>query len=424
MKKHQGPRGTQDLFGEEIKKWHVLEEKFREFARLYGLSEIRTPEFEHTEVFARGNDSSDVVNKEMYTFEDRGGRSMTLKPEGTAGLVRSVIEHKLYANPEPYQKYYYVSPVFRYDRPQKGRLRIHHQFGIEIMGEKNALLDVETILIGLRLVESLGLKGLKLHINTLGDDQSRDMHRESLKTYFKPHLAELCSDCHRRYEQNPLRILDCKIDGDKQIVKDAPTTRNSLNEESETYFNEVLSLLDELEIDYVIDDKIVRGLDYYTHTVFEVIPESEETGSQSTIFGGGRYDHLVENLGGPSLSSVGFGMGIERLLLTLEAEQIELPIEEKSDVYGISLGESTVSQMMKLVDNIRASGLSAQMDYSNRSLKAQFKSADRIEAKMILILGEDEMKNKSVNVKNTKTQEQQEVAWDQLVEHLRKELQK
>lgn len=419
MKQHQAPRGTQDLFGVDIDKWHIIEERIREFSKIYGLNEMRTPEFEHLEVFARENDSSDVVNKEMYAFEDRGGRALSLKPEGTAGLIRSVIQHKLYTQPEPLHKYYYVTPCFRYDRPQKGRLRIHHQFGIEFMGEKSPLVDVNAMLVGMRFVESFGLKNLKLHINTLGDDESRDNYRLLLKDYFKPHLSSLCGDCQRRYEQNPLRILDCKVDRQHEALLNAPTLSQSLNQESKDYFNGVLSLLDELKVNYVVDQQLVRGLDYYTHTVFEVISEHADMGSQSTVFGGGRYDHLVENLGGPQLSSVGFGLGIERFILTLETEGIELSTPKILDVYGISLGQGVNVQMMKLVDQLRQAGLSSEMDVANRSLKAQFKSADRYQAQFILIMGEDELNQGIVQIKSSIDQSQVSLKWSEVIDYIK-----
>ncbi|NLC05976.1 MAG: histidine--tRNA ligase [Erysipelothrix sp.] len=422
MSKYQGPRGTSDLYGKEIQQWQLIEERIREFTRLYQIEEIRTPEFEHTEVFVRENDSSDVVNKEMYTFEDNGGRSLTLKPEGTAGLIRAVIEHKLYTNPEPLHKYFYITPAFRYERPQKGRFRIHHQFGVEFMGEKSPLVDVEAIQLGLRLTQSFGLNNLKLHINTLGDDESRQNYRSILQSYFKPHLDDLCGDCQRRYVQNPMRIIDCKVDGDKEVVKQAPSMRDSLNEESSNYFNEVLELLDYCDIDYIVDDNIVRGLDYYTHTVFEMISENEAMGSQSTVFGGGRYDHLVENLGGPSISSVGFGMGIERLLVTLEAEGIELSLDKLCDVYGISLGHEANKTMLKLIDQVRQESISAEMDVANRSMKAQFKSADRHQAQLILILGDEELKQGTIRLKNTKTQQQFDISQVELINKIKEQL--
>lgn len=415
------PRGTQDIYGLEAKKWQVIEQVILEVARKFGLSEMRTPEFEHTEVFARENDSSDVVNKEMYTFMDNGNRSMTLKPEGTAGLIRAYISNKLYNNPEPLQKYFYISPVFRYERPQKGRLRIHHQFGVELLGVSSPLVDVEAILIGLEFLRQFDVNDVTIYLNTLGDEQSRENYREALKAHFKPHLDDLCHDCHRRYEQNPLRILDCKIDHDHESIQTAPIMSDYLTQEAKEYFEQVKQLLTDNGVHYVIDERLVRGLDYYTHTVFEVKPNNLDA-AQNTLFGGGHYDHLVSQLGGPDVPSVGFGMGIERFLLTLEQEGIDIVEEEPTEVYGIGLGVKAQSAMMKMINEIRQQGYSAQMDMSNRSLKAQFKSADRHQAQVILILGEDELEKGTISLKNTITQEQKVINQSELLDVLNIEL--
>lgn len=417
----KAPRGTQDIYGEEARKWQIIEQTILDVAKKFGLTEMRTPEFEHTEVFARENDSSDVVNKEMYTFKDNGGRSMTLKPEGTAGLIRAYISNKLYNNPEPLQKYFYISPVFRYDRPQKGRFRIHHQFGVELLGVSSPLVDVEAILIGLDFLRQFEVSDFTIYLNTLGDEQSRHNYREALKEHFKPHLHELCTDCHRRYEQNPLRILDCKVDVEHESVKSAPITSDYLTDEAKKYFEKVKQLLTDNNVSYVIDEHLVRGLDYYTHTVFEVKPNNLDA-AQNTLFGGGHYDHLVSQLGGPDIPSVGFGMGIERFLLTLEDEGIELLDEESIDVYGIGLGEEAQSAMVKIINDIRIQGFAAEMDVLNRSLKAQFKSADRYNAKVILILGENELKENKITLKNTETQEQQVIGLDELEQVLALEI--
>ena len=415
------PRGTQDIYGDEARKWQVIEETIRYIADKFNLTEMRTPEFEHTEVFARENDSSDVVNKEMYTFKDNGGRSMTLKPEGTAGLIRSYISNKLYNNPEPLQKYYYITPVFRYERPQKGRMRIHHQFGVELIGVSSPLVDAECILIGLEFLRQFDVSDVTIYINTLGDEQSRANYRQALKEHFKESLPELCGDCHRRYEQNPLRILDCKVDSEHSSVLNAPKMSDYLTQEAKEYFEQVKQLLDDNHVSYVIDDKLVRGLDYYTHTVFEVKPNNLDA-AQNTLFGGGHYDHLVSDLGGPDVPSVGFGMGIERFLLTLEEEQIELLDESSIDVYGIGLGEKAQAAMLKIINGIRQQGYSAEMDMSNRSIKAQFKSADRHQAKVVLILGENELEQQQINLKNQSTGKQLTVPMDELGSVLNMEL--
>lgn len=417
MKQLQVPRGTQDTYGIEARKWQIIEEKIREITKLYNVSEMRTPIFEHTEVFNRENDSSDMVNKEMYTFEDHGGRSLTLKPEGTAGLIRAYVSNKLFAQPEPVHKYYYITPVFRYERPQKGRLRIHHQFGVEFLGQSSPVVDVEVIALGLHFLKMFDISDVTVYINTLGDDESRENYRAALKEHFKPHLEGLCGDCKRRYEQNPLRILDCKVDHQHPAMKTAPKMSDYLNEESKAYFEKVKELLDNLGINYVVDEKLVRGLDYYSHTVFEVKPNQLDS-AQNTLLAGGHYDHLVEQLGGPAVSSVGFGMGLERFLLTLENEEIDILEEEPIDIYGLALGEKASEALSKIIYSLRQQGFSAEMDLGQRGLKAQFKSADRTKAKVLLILGEEELNNQEINIKNTMTQEQKTVKLEDLDETL------
>lgn len=400
MKEYIIPRGTQDVFGEEIKYWHYIEQQIRQITKEFNVQEIRTPEFEHTELFARENDSSDMVNKEMYTFLDNGNRSLTLKPEGTAGFVRAYNNHKLFANAEPLQKFYYMTPAFRYERPQKGRLRIHHQFGVEFLGVKDPSIDVECILLGLTLCKRLGIKNYKLTINSLGDKETRVNYVKVLKEYLKPHLHTLCSDCQRRYVQNPLRILDCKVDKDSEVLKNVVKISDYLSESSKAYFKEVCSLLDGMGIDYEINPYLVRGLDYYNDTVFEVIPTDASSG-QSTIFAGGRYDGLVAQLGGPAeIAAFGFGIGLERLVLNLKNDNVELIKDNQVDVYAICLDESCKLPLLKTIYELRNLGLKCDLNFKQRSLKAQFKSAERLSAKYILIMGEDEFKNNVVNLKN------------------------
>lgn len=422
MSKFQAPRGTQDLFLDSMNEWQQVETRIRELAKLYNIGEIRTPVFEHTEVFNRKNDSSDVVNKEMYTFKDNSDRSLTLKPEGTAGLIRSYVENKLYSNPEPLHKFYYITPAFRYERPQKGRMRIHHQFGVEFLGQKSAIVDVQAMLVGIHFVRSFGLKNVVLHINTLGDDDSRAAYREALKQHFEPSIHELCTDCHRRYEQNPLRILDCKVDAQHPSVVNAPKMRDYLNKASTEYFDQVLQLLDDFKIDYVVDPKLVRGLDYYTHTVFELKNHTKDTGSQDTLFGGGRYDHLVEEFEGPAISSVGFGLGLERFILMLKAQGLLKAEVHPLDLYGLSLSESTQVEMLRIIEALRSENISCDFDIANRSMKAQFKSADRFNARFLLILGEDEQRNNTIRVKNSMTQQQVEISQDDLIDYVKTQL--
>lgn len=414
---YQVPRGTQDILPGEIHKWHALEDMIRQFCYIYDYKEIRTPIFEHTNVFKRGNDASDMVNKEMYTFQlENSKTSLTLRPEMTAGVVRSFVEHKMFGNADLPVKMYYVGPMCRHERPQKGRQRIFHQFGVEVIGAKNPLLDVETIALGWSFVSSLGLKDMKVLINTLGDDASRDAYREALKTHFARDIDSMCADCKRRYEQNPLRILDCKVDQDKEIMKTAPKMKDYLNEPSQAYFNQVLAGLDALGIPYEIDDKLVRGLDYYTHTVFEVVSVNEDMGAQSTVFAGGRYDGLVEYFGGPEMSGIGWALGLERLIIACEAEGISLGEEETLDAYVLCLSPEVSLHVLQIVTELRAAGYKTDTDYQNRSFKAQFKSVDRKQAKVAVLVGEDEINSGTVTIKRIEDQLQKVVKLEDIVE--------
>lgn len=411
-------QGTQDFLGLDCRKWQALEDLIRQITTVYGYSELRTPIFEYTEVFKRENDSSDMVNKEMYTF-NMGDYSLTLRPEGTAGIVRSFVEEKMYGNPaELPAKLYYMGPMFRHERPQKGRYRQFSQFGVECIGVKSPLLDAENIALGYTLVSALGISNIKIHINTLGDDESRAAYRAALKDYFAPHLEDLCEDCKRRYEQNPLRLLDCKIDGSKDIMKNAPKMCDYLNAESAAYFEEVKKCLDALEIPYVVDDGLVRGLDYYTHTVFEAIATNDALGSQLAVFAGGRYDGLVEYFGGPQMSGVGFAAGMERLIMMAEAEGNELAQNPTLDAYVMSLSTACQTKALELTTMLRANGYMADMDVQGRSMKAQFKSVDRSGATFALILGEDEIASEEVRVKHIPSQEQKNVKWEELIDYI------
>lgn len=414
---YQAPRGTQDILPKDIDQWQALEDLIRQFCYVYDYHEIRTPIFEHTNVFKRGNDASDMVNKEMYTFQlANSSTSLTLRPEMTAGVVRSFVEHKLYGEPDLPAKLYYVGPMCRHERPQKGRQRIFHQFGVEVIGVKNPLLDVETIALGWSFVSALGLKDMKVLINTLGDDESRNRYREALKQHFQKDIGSMCADCQRRYEQNPLRILDCKVDHDLPIMKAAPRMKDYLNEESQAYFEQVLQGLDALGIPYEIDDRLVRGLDYYTHTVFEVVSSNQKMGAQATIFAGGRYDGLVEYFGGPQLSGIGWAMGMERLLIACEGEGITLGEPAPLDVYVVNLGAETALYAFSITTMLRSAGYKTDCDYQNRSFKAQFKTVERKGAKVVLIIGEDEQEKQQVSVKRLCDQRQEVVALDDLID--------
>lgn len=420
---YQKPRGTQDILPSESKKWQYLENQIRTITSIYGFSEIRTPIFEHTEVFKRENDSSDVVNKEMYTFVVKDTTtSLTLRPEQTASVVRSYVENKLYGKSELPLKLFYIGPQFRHERPQKGRLRQFHQFGTEILGARNPLLDVECIALGYTLLKQLGLKSLKVLLNTLGDKESRDAYRNVLQNHFKPVIHEYCEDCKRRLDQNPLRILDCKVDKEHPYTKNAPKIEDYLNEESKSYFEEVKKGLEALNIPYEIDSRLVRGLDYYCDTVFEVVSTSEALGSQSTIFGGGRYEKLAEYYGGPETAAVGFGMGLERVLLALELENPNLIQEEAIDAYVMCLSKDLQYKAFKIIQDLREFGFKVQGDYFNRSLKSQFKSVDKTKAKFAIILGNKEDENQSVNIKEIATQNQDIVKYSEIIQYMKSKL--
>ena len=416
MANYQMPRGTQDVLPEQSSKWHKLEDLLRQFCYVYDYHEIRTPIFEHTEVFKRGNDSSDMVNKEMYTFIDNGDRSLTLRPEGTAGVARSFVENKMYGNADLPVKMYYMGPQFRYERPQKGRQRIFNQFGVEVMGAKTPLLDVEVISLGWSILSALGLSDLKVLLNTLGDDESRSAYRNALKEHFKSEITSMCGDCQRRYVQNPLRILDCKVDADKEVMITVPKLHDYLTPESKSYFERVCEGLDALDIPYEIDDRLVRGLDYYTHTVFEVVSVNKDMGSQSTVLAGGRYDGLIEYFGGPDMSGIGWALGMERILLALEAENINMQDENELDAYVLCLGENVALEALQITMSLRANGYKCDTDYLNRSFKAQFKSVERKKAKVAILVGEDEIAANSVTIKKIDNQQQVTITLDKLIE--------
>ncbi|TGB04207.1 histidine--tRNA ligase [Halobacillus salinus] len=417
------PRGTQDILPGTSEKWQYVERQLADLCRRYNYKEIRTPIFEHTELFQRGvGDSTDIVQKEMYTFEDRGGRSVTLRPEGTASVVRSYVQNKVYGLPNQPTKYFYMGPMFRYERPQQGRQRQFVQFGIEALGSDDPAIDAEVLALALGSYEELGLKSLKLVLNSLGDKESREAHRDALVRHFDPHREELCADCQVRLDQNPLRVLDCKKDREHPAMSTAPSILDYLNDYSEDYFEEVKKYLDEMGIAYEIDPNLVRGLDYYNHTAFEIMSEAEGFGAITTLSGGGRYTGLVQEVGGPETSGIGFAMSIERLLMALEAEGIELPIDEGLDTYVVALGEEAEKAAVRLTYQLRQAGIQVDKDYLGKKMKAQFKAADRIGAKYVLVLGDQELENNVINVKTMATGDQQEVALDEIVDFMKKQL--
>ncbi|KPU28021.1 histidyl-tRNA synthetase [Caloranaerobacter sp. TR13] len=400
----KAPRGTKDVLPADSYKWQYLENLFRETCKEFGYKEIRTPIFEHTELFERGvGETTDVVQKEMYTFEDRGGRSITLKPEGTASVVRAYVENKLFAEPQP-TKVFYITPVLRYERPQKGRLREHHQFGVEVFGSNSASIDAEVISLVWSVYRKLGIEDIELNINSVGCPKCRKEYNEILKNYLSNKLENLCQTCQVRYEKNPMRIIDCKNEKCQYELKDVPLMIDYLCDECKSHFEQLKDYLSILNINFIVNPKIVRGLDYYTKTAFEFI--STEIGAKSTVCGGGRYDGLVEEIGGPSTPGVGFGMGIERLLLTLENKGIEIPKPKRLEVFLIAIGENAEKEAFKILYNLRKEGISSEKDHLGRSIKAQFKYANKLDAKFTLVLGEDELNKGLVKIKNMDTGQQ------------------
>lgn len=423
MMKIESPRGTDDLLPKETRVWQYIENTIRELCETYNYREIRTPIFEHTEVFQRGvGETTDIVQKEMYTFFDKGGRSITLRPEGTAGVARAFIQNKLYGDVNQPVKVYYNGPMFRYERQQEGRRRQFHQFGVEVLGSEDPAVDAEVIALAVSIYKRLGLKKTKLVINSLGDPESRKEHREALIKHFTPYKGELCSDCKTRLEQNPLRVLDCKVDMDHPAMKIAPSILDYLNESSKQHFEKVKQYLDAMGIEYEVDPNLVRGLDYYYHTTFEIISVQEGFGAQATLLGGGRYDGLIEQFGGPRTPGVGFALGMERLLLALEHENIELPIRDALDVYVVAIGDDVITDAVRLVYDLRNEGFIVDKDYQNRSVKAQFKAANRLDAKYVVIIGEDEKEKGTVKLRSMEDREEIEVGKDDLIDILHDKL--
>ncbi|MEE0796359.1 MAG: histidine--tRNA ligase [Anaerovoracaceae bacterium] len=401
------PKGTKDMLPEQAYKWHYVEGKFADICRKYGFREIRTPMFEHTEVFARGiGDTTDVVQKEMYTFNDHAGRSITLKPEGTSGVVRAFIEHKQYAEVQP-TKYYYDTDCFRYEKPQSGRLRHFHQFGIEVFGTSDMIADAEVICLANDFLTELGVNETELRINSVGCPECRSKYREALKDFLRPRYEELCGTCKDRFERNPMRILDCKSEICQEIVKDAPRMLDYLCDDCRGAFEELKANLTAMGIDFTVDPNIVRGLDYYTKTAFEFV--TTKIGAQGTVCGGGRYDHLIEELGGPPIPGVGFGLGIERLLMVMEASGAYFPPDEGVEVFIAVMGDRAKAFGLKLCREMRQKGIVAEMDTLARNIKGQFKYADRLHAKYTLIIGDNEIDKGVVSVKDMANSSQKEV---------------
>lgn len=413
-------KGTKDIFGEEMRKWLDMEETIRQLCDDFGFTQIRTPMFEFTNLFQRGvGDTTDVVQKEMYSFVDKGDNAITLKPESTAGVVRSYLEHNMGADTQPI-KLYYISPTFRYEKPQAGRQRQFHQFGVEMFGSDSPTADAEIISIGYELLKRIGLKKIELHINSLGDRECRKKYNEALKAYLETKKDGLCPLCNERREKNPLRVLDCKNPNCQELFHDAPTVLDTLGEECMAHFNKVQELLTAMDIPFIVDPKIVRGLDYYTKTVFEFV--SNDIGSQGTVCGGGRYNGLVEELGGKPTPAVGFGAGMERLILAKEAENGNTLAPVTRDLFLGYRGDDAAVTAYKLITQLRSAGVSAESDHLQRSVKAQMKFANKIGAKYSAIIGESEMEGQVIQLKNMETGETKEVAFSDLVQVMKEEL--
>ncbi len=419
----QKQKGCNDIYGREAKIWKYVESVIDATMEKYNYTYIRTPLFEATELFHRGiGEGTDIVSKETYDFVDRGGRNITLRPEGTAGVVRSYIENKMYGDPNQPVKVYYNGTMYRYERPQSGRDRELTQFGMEVLGSDDPLTDAEVISLAVNIYKMLGLKEIKVNINSLGDKESRDNYREALVNYFRPHINELCEDCQVRLEKNPLRILDCKVDCDNKILKAAPKTLDYLNEASRDRFEKVQDYLDIMGIKYEINPNIVRGLDYYNHTVFEVEAKVEGFGSNNVLGGGGRYNGLCSQLGGPETPCIGFASGLGRIVMALELEKVKLPIIDEIDLFLMYVNEDEKKYAAYLAQELRLAGFIVDTEYTGRGLKAQFKQADRLKAKFTCVLNSEDLNNNEVKVKNNKTKEEEIISLDALIYYLDEKL--
>ena len=410
----QKPRGTQDILPGAVEKWQYIEAIARDLCRRYNYKEIRTPIFEHTELYLRGvGETTDIVEKEMYTFLDKGERSLSLRPEGTAGVVRAYVENKLFGDPD-LCKLYYIGPMFRYERPMAGRYRQLHQFGIEAFGALDPSIDAEVIALGFNFYTEVGIRNLRVEINSVGNPSCRDVYKQKLVEFFTPMKEQLCKDCQSRLVRNPMRILDCKAD--QQLIAGAPTILDYLDEECLTHFQQLQEHLTGMDIPYCINPSLVRGLDYYTHTAFEY--KAAGIGAIDTIGGGGRFNGLVGEIGGNDQPGVGLGLGLERTLLILEVQETMIPLPAPIDVYLIAMGEQAEKEVVQLLNRLRLAGVAAEKDYLGRKMKAQMKSADRLKARYVAILGEDELSKGEIAIKNLVTGEQKTVALEEVVRYV------
>ncbi len=416
----KAPRGTKDVTPSDVYKWTFVEDMFREICEKFGYREVRTPVFEHTELFKRGvGETTDIVQKEMYTFTDNGDRDITLKPEGTAPVVRAFVENKLYADAQP-TKLFYNTPCFRYERPQAGRLRAFHQFGVEVFGAINPSVDAEVISIAMTFFKKLGLENLELKINSIGCPECRKKYNEALREFLKQKLETLCKTCADRYERNPMRIIDCKKEDCQNELTDVPLILDYICDDCKDHFEKLQKYLGLMGLKYEIEPRIVRGLDYYNRTAFEII--SREIGSQATVCGGGRYDGLVEEIGGPSTPGVGFGLGIERLILTLENNNIEIPKPKGLDVFIVTMGDRANEKAMQISQKLRENMVSVDIDHLSRSMKAQFKYSNKVNSLYTIVIGDNELDNNVVSLKNMETSTQEEIALDSVIDEIIKRI--
>ena len=421
MGQYQKIKGTQDFYGVTANKLRTIEMVSSKVAKTYGFKEIITPIFENSNVFIKNvGEESDVVKKEMYTFKDKGGRSITLRPEGTAAVARSFIENKMYANPGM-TKYYYYGPMFRYERPQTGRYREFNQFGVEAYGSDSPLLDSDIILSGYNIFKSLGIKNVVLHINSIGDAASRLNYSSFLQTYFKEYIDSMCIDCQRRLTTNPMRILDCKVDKENIAIKNAPNITDFLTNESKEYFSNVLKTLDALEIPYIVDTRLVRGLDYYTDTVFEFVINSNDELNGLALGGGGKYANLINSMVGKNVSGIGYAFGLERISAVMDKQNAWKDLETITDCVILGLDDESKISAMLLSNELRCKGLTVEIDYASTKLKPQFKLAERVNCKYIIIIGEEERKTGLYMVKNTVTKTQKKISKDKIYEYIEEE---
>ena len=412
------PKGTIDVTGSDSLLWEYTNQLVSTMMSDYNYEYIRTPIFEASELFHRTvGESSDIVRKETYDFKDKGDRNITLRPEGTAGVVRSYIENKLYAEPDV-KKYYYNGTMYRYERPQTGRLREFTQFGVEVLGSNDPIIDAEVISLQYNILSALHIDNLQVSINSLGDEESRNNYRDALVKYLTPHIDELCKDCKERLKTNPLRILDCKVDKDNEILKNAPKTLDYLNEYSKDRFETVLKYLDILEIDYEVDPKIVRGLDYYDHTVFEIYTLDNNDGSQSALGAGGRYNKLIKELDGPDSYGIGFACGMDRIINELKKIDLYKDVQKEIEVYVMYVSEEEKLHAIDIVQNLRLNGVVCETNNMEKGLKGQFKEADRLKAKLLVILNNEDLKKGLVNIKDNATKEEEKVDISELVEEV------